>query len=122
MHTTVEIDPRRRPPEMGSGTGAPMGLRRDKAGACHLISMQTPPSHLDVRRVDGAEDRPAMTMQLLWYEQEKRGWALAVAPHGAIQVFAFGCEHQYASKKLGNCWHRYTCMNCGHSHEVDSSG
>lgn len=35
--------------------------------------------------------------------------------------FKIGCDHDYKSTKLGNCWHRYTCSKCGHSYEIDSS-
>lgn len=35
--------------------------------------------------------------------------------------FAF-CQHKSADyKRLGNCWHHYTCRDCGYKWEVDSS-
>lgn len=36
--------------------------------------------------------------------------------------FKAGCDHEYESEKLGNCYHRYTCKKCGHSYTIDSSG
>lgn len=35
--------------------------------------------------------------------------------------FAF-CTHRNSEyKRLGNCWHQYTCRDCGYRWEVDSS-
>lgn len=32
------------------------------------------------------------------------------------------CAHDFRSKTIGNCLHRYTCTKCGVSYDVDSSG
>lgn len=48
-------------------------------------------------------------------------------PHGEsvgrvwFGLFAF-CEHKNVTQRnLGRCWNEYTCRNCGHSWEIDSS-
>jgi hypothetical protein len=35
-------------------------------------------------------------------------------------VAVIGCDHDYDSVKLGNCWHGSKCKKCGHYYEVDS--
>lgn len=32
------------------------------------------------------------------------------------------CDHEWDEVTIGNCLHRWTCRNCGHSMTVDSSG
>ncbi len=43
-------------------------------------------------------------------------------PTGEVQLRADGtpCKHEYDYKKLGNCYHGYTCKHCGDRYEIDS--
>lgn len=36
------------------------------------------------------------------------------------RVSGLPCSHDYTYTKLGNCYHGYTCKNCGDSHNIDS--
>lgn len=39
-----------------------------------------------------------------------------------VEFFRFGCDHRYEhTARLGNCYNRYTCKECGHVNDVDSS-
>ena len=31
------------------------------------------------------------------------------------------CKHEFEQKRLGNCWHLYTCKHCGLKYDVASS-
>jgi hypothetical protein len=51
------------------------------------------------------------------YESVYNGWK------GKLYVakFAFCTHSNSESKNLGRCYNRYTCLDCGYSHAVDSS-
>lgn len=36
------------------------------------------------------------------------------------RISGLPCAHDYTYRKLGNCYHGYTCKHCGDSHNVDS--
>ena len=67
---------------------------------------------------------PKGTFKIWWYGDRVQGVRLDVvhARHEIGAYFRFGCEHEHEEcTKLGNCWYRYKCKDCGYTHEVDSS-
>lgn len=75
------------------------------------------------------ERRGRMTELHLWFDRIGDGVGFKMMPvpggrHGDVRpvYFKFGpCVHDYVHKNVGRCLHRYTCSNCGHSYEIDSS-
>lgn len=44
------------------------------------------------------------------------------APSGKVRRRQDGtpCKHEYREKRLGNCYHSYTCIHCGDYYTIDS--
>lgn len=39
-----------------------------------------------------------------------------------IECYEVGCAHRIKERTIANCLHEYTCRDCGHRWQVDSSG
>ena len=54
---------------------------------------------------------------------DNTGIAFRLMPNGDIYWWKFAhCWHEHqTSKNIGRCLNRYTCTDCGYSHDIDSS-
>jgi len=51
------------------------------------------------------------------------GYCVTIDDKNVVTYYTFQlCVHEYKQTNLGNCYNRYTCVKCGGSYEVDSSG
>jgi hypothetical protein len=48
--------------------------------------------------------------------------AVLLAAPDQLVLAEYGCKHNYAVTKTGNCYREFTCTRCGHTYGVDSSG
>lgn len=69
------------------------------------------------------------TIMVYWVGHSRfMGGGFAVAqtneyPKSRVLYFDWrACDHEFASRTIGNCLNRYTCSKCGKAYDVDSSG
>ena len=50
------------------------------------------------------------------------GQTMFGSPTGKVNLRSDGqpCVHEYNYKRLGNCYHGYTCKHCGFKYDIDS--
>jgi hypothetical protein len=77
------------------------------------------PSQIEYRQIQ-IDDK--MISAQMFFFHDKTGVALSADYwKGKLTYFAFGCQHDYVEKEVGNCQHYRKCSKCDFSEILDSS-
>jgi len=106
--------------KFGGFNDAPPGWRRysEKEFAQSMFFSYTPTS-TEYRQIIIGDKM--ISAQLFFYHD---GTGIAMSSDfwaGKVFYFAFGCDHDYVEKAVGNCQHYRRCSKCEHSETLDSS-